>query len=166
MSVSDVTQTRLIQGTGIALSGFLTGYITLFSVIDRQALLTAPTTETAKLWQHVYNIGKTTAPPMAIVAGGIFGYLAYRAPNRDLARLYGAAAAIIPSIAPFTIFVMKATNDALHAAADKGATESQQIHALLDHWWKLNAVRALLVGTGTVLGVLASVRVAVSTVRL
>lgn len=166
MSTSDVTRTRLIQGTGIALSGFLTGYITLFSVIDRQALLKAPTTETAKLWQHVYNIGKSTAPPMAIIAGGIFGYLAYQAPNRDLARLYGVAAAIIPSIAPFTIFAMKATNDSLHAAADNGTTETHQIHALLDHWWKLNAVRALLVGTGTILGVLASVRVPMPTVRL
>lgn len=162
----------------------------MFSVIDRQALLKAPTTETAKLWQHVYNIGKSTAPPMAIIAGGIFGYLAYQgkfrprepeseyillistsfpttsAPNRDLARLYGVAAAIIPSIAPFTIFAMKATNDSLHAAADNGTTETHQIHALLDHWWKLNAVRALLVGTGTILGVLASVRVPMPTVRL
>ncbi|KAJ9123301.1 hypothetical protein QFC22_001500 [Naganishia vaughanmartiniae] len=87
--VSDVTQTRLIQGTGIAISGFLTastmrclfslaGYITLFSVIDRHALMKAPTTETAKLWHEMYNIGKNTAPPMAIVAGGIFGYLAYQ----------------------------------------------------------------------------------------
>lgn len=76
MSSSNLSQTRLLQGAGIACSGFLTGYISLFSVLDRFALMKAPTTETAKLWQGMYNVGKSSAPPMAIVSAGIFGYLA------------------------------------------------------------------------------------------
>lgn len=75
---NDVSQTRLLHGAGIAASGFLTGYITLFSITDRYALLAAPTTETAKLWQRLYNVGKNTAPVMAIASSGIFGYLAYQ----------------------------------------------------------------------------------------
>jgi hypothetical protein len=85
MSSTELSQTRLLNGVGIACSSFLTGYIGLFSVVDRFALMEVPTTETAKLWQRMYNVGKSSAPPMAIVSAGIFGYLAYHGEHHDSA---------------------------------------------------------------------------------
>lgn len=61
-------------------------------------------------------------------------------------------------IAPFTIFGMKSTNDALHLAADQGTTDTGRIRDLLDTWWKLNAVRAVITGSATALAVWASAR--------
>lgn len=174
MSSNNLSQTRLLQGTGIACSGFLTGYISLFSVVDRFALMETPTTETAKLWQGMYNVGKSSAPPMAILSAGIFGYLAYQgehrdwryrasadfphrsAPTRDLAQLYSATAVLLPLIAPYTLTLMKSTNNALHVAADKGTTDTARIRELLNTWWKLNAGRAALTGVATVLAIWAS----------
>ncbi|GHJ86312.1 hypothetical protein NliqN6_2714 [Naganishia liquefaciens] len=156
MSSNNLSQTRLLQSAGIACSGALTGYISLFSVIDRFALLESPTTETAKVWQRMYNVGKSSAPPMAIVTSGIFGYLAYQAPTKDLAQLYTATAVLLPLIAPYTLTLMKSTNNALHLTADKGTTESSRIRELLDSWWKLNAGRAALTGLATVLAIWAS----------
>ncbi|KAI5455256.1 hypothetical protein NCC49_000072 [Naganishia albida] len=155
---NDLSKTRLLHGAGIAASGFLTGYITLFSITDRYALLAAPTTETAEVWQRLYNVGKNTAPVMAVAASGIFGYLAYQAPTKELGQLYTASALLLPMIAPFTIFGMKSTNDALHLAADQGTTDTGRIRDLLDTWWKLNAVRAVITGSATALAVWASAR--------
>lgn len=75
---SDASQIRVLHGVGIAASGFLTGYITMFSIADRYALMAAPTTETAKLWQRLYNVGKNTSPVLAVASSGLFAYLAYQ----------------------------------------------------------------------------------------
>jgi hypothetical protein len=86
---TDASKTRLLHGVGIAASGFLTGYITMFSIADRYALMAAPTTETAKLWQRLYNVGKNTSPVLAITSSGLFAYLAYQGELRILLE-YGA----------------------------------------------------------------------------
>jgi hypothetical protein len=80
------------------------------------------------------------------------------APTKELGQLYTATALLLPMIAPFTVFVMKSTNDALHLAADKGTTDSARIRDLLDTWWKLNAARAVITGTATALAVWAAAR--------
>lgn len=80
------------------------------------------------------------------------------APTKELGQLYTATALLLPMIAPFTIFVMKSTNDALHLAAEKGTTDSARIRDLLDTWWKLNAARAVITGTATALAVWAAAR--------
>ena len=78
------------------------------------------------------------------------------APTRDLAQLYSATDVLLPLIAPYTLTLMKSTNNALHLAADKGTTDTARIRELLDTWWKLNAGRAALTGLATLLAIWAS----------
>lgn len=84
----------------------------------------------------------------------------YTAPERNL---YSLAAILVPAIIPFTIGIMKPTNDKLHAKADKyrlGASdveEDQELEDLLKRWTVLNTVRSLFPLTAAVLGVWAIV---------
>jgi hypothetical protein len=77
--------------------------------------------------------------------------------------LYTAAAILVPVIVPFTIGIMKPTNDKLHAKADKyrlGASdvkEDQELEELLKRWTALNTVRSLFPLAATVVGLWAVV---------
>jgi hypothetical protein len=69
----------------------------------------------------------------------------------------------VPVIVPFTIGVMKPTNDKLHAKADKyrlGASdmkEDQELEDLLKSWTALNIVRSLFPVAAAVVGIWAVV---------
>lgn len=77
--------------------------------------------------------------------------------------LYAAAAVIMPTIVPFTLGVMKPTNDMLMTKAGAGgkasdsSSESANVEALLEKWKKMNYVRAFVVGTGALLAATATV---------
>jgi len=77
--------------------------------------------------------------------------------------LYSAAAILVPVIIPFTIGIMKPTNDKLHAKADKyrlGASdvkEDRELEDLLTKWTALNTVRSFFPLAAAVFGLWAVV---------
>lgn len=94
-------------------------------------------------------------PKAAVLIGTVYAYAAY-----DCRRLGGywagfvAAAAATMSIGPFTLFVMKPTNDKLHRAAKKEPGFDQtQVSALMQTWEKLNYMRCSLPLLGSLVGI-------------
>lgn len=85
-------------------------------------------------------------------------------------KLNLAASILLPGIIPFTIAVMKPTNDKLFERVDSLSSasledktieaklaQSETTHALLDKWATLNLARAVLIAAGTLCGVIAAV---------
>ncbi|OAP58501.1 hypothetical protein AYL99_07591 [Fonsecaea erecta] len=115
----------------------------------------------ARQWQVAYNIGKKAGPFFALLASGNWLYTARKLPTEAKLqqRLLLAATVLSVSIMPFTLGIMKRTNDELHRRADaatrgeeedskadaqKGTVEKYETHDLLRWWAKLNFMRALL----------------------
>lgn len=77
--------------------------------------------------------------------------------------LYSAAAILVPTIVPFTIGIMKPTNDKLHAKADKyrlgssDVKEDQEMEELFRKWKMMNTIRSLFPLTAAILGLWAVV---------
>lgn len=72
-------------------------------------------------------------------------------------RLFWVAAALTVGIVPYTLILMKSTNDKLHRFAKKAEKEELSTYEigeseqLLKRWGTLNAVRSLLPLTGAIL---------------
>lgn len=71
--------------------------------------------------------------------------------------LYGLAALLCVGIAPFTVGVMKGTNDRLIELSEgaEQKVEEGEVRGLLEKWGRLNGVRSLLPVLGGVAGVVA-----------
>ncbi|KAF2754149.1 hypothetical protein EJ05DRAFT_150351 [Pseudovirgaria hyperparasitica] len=162
---------RLATLTG---SAFLSGFIFSFSWYGIQSVsYLAPPELLTQQWRRMYSIGASTAPVLALACAGGFGALSYA--SRQLGNttrlvtpsmLYGAAAVLVPTIAPYTILVMRpGANDELIGMAEKaergakgdGVGSEERIGELLANWKRMNFVRAVTVAAGTVLGGLATV---------
>ena len=143
----------------------------------------APSALKAKQWQKAYSIGVSFAPALSLVSAAAWGYLAYAGmsasnvfpsvPTNIAATahkesptehtktlLYLGATLFTPSIAPFTIIGMKGINGKLHAKADslsltETGVEDGTVGELAEQWKWYNLVRAVLAGTGAVLGLTA-----------
>lgn len=74
-----------------------------------------------------------------------------------ISRLFAVAAALTVGIVPYTVLLMKATNDKLLRFAKKAekeelsALEGEESVQLLRRWTLLNGVRSLLPLTGAVI---------------
>ncbi|KAI4723765.1 DUF1772-domain-containing protein [Aureobasidium sp. EXF-10728] len=149
---------RAAQVVGLTTSAFLAGSMASISWISVPALMDAPAPLLAKQWKKIFDQGKTSAPPMAVLSSAIFGYLAYREPTASSNfTLYTAAAILVPSIVPYTVFLMSSVNNKLHekasslanasltdTAVESGAAQGETAHELLDKWATLNFGRSLL----------------------
>ncbi|KAG9653549.1 DUF1772-domain-containing protein, partial [Aureobasidium melanogenum] len=145
------TGIRVAQVVGLTASAYLAGALGGFSVVAGPALLKAPAPLLAKQWQIVYDNGKVMAPPLSVLCSAIFGYLAYR-----------AAAIVVPSMIPYTVFLMGGVNSKLQekassladasltdTAVESGVAQGETVHQLVDKWLTLNLVRSLLPLFGT-----------------
>jgi uncharacterized membrane protein len=94
-------------------------------------------------WKPSYNHGKIMQGGLALL-GTILGLVAWWQ-SRNAMWLFGSIALISPW--PFTIFVIKPTNDTLLATDPQQADARSR--ALIERWGSLHAVR-------TALGVVAS----------
>lgn len=161
-------------------------YIASFSYATVPALRAAPVSEThlAKQWKHAFEIGKSSAPPFALISSSCFAFLAYNCefPRATSQRrkghplkscvtarhlrstppvspfmLYSAAALLAPCIVPYTLTVMGPTIAALVAKADGGpdAPSDSETKALIERWRLQNYTRAVITGTAAVLGAVA-----------
>jgi len=152
--------------------GILAGGISSISVISIPALSLAPSSVAAKQWSEIFRRGMKTAPPISLVSALALAYVAYERyvvnphdPVRSSWAIYTAAASLAVSIAPFTLLLMKKTNDELLALggpletkdrptyaevtavgvpAGNSVQEEHRFKELLTRWKRLNLVRSAL----------------------
>lgn len=148
-----------------------TGNIAALSLIAVPALTNArdeksvPPGTVVKLWNKIYDAGKSQNPPVAATTAAAFLYLAWSVhpgspTTYNLAGLYTAAAVLTVSIVPYTILTMRPTNNALiKLAKSRGeltSTEVAQSNDLLGRWVVLNGIRSLLPLLGGVVATTAA----------
>ncbi|GKZ63366.1 hypothetical protein AnigIFM60653_007614 [Aspergillus niger] len=162
---------RIALAVGLSGAAWLSGNIAALSLIAVPALANArdeksvPPGTVVKLWNKIYDAGKSQNPPVAATTAAAFLYLAWsvhpRSPTTyNLAGLYTAAAVLTVSIVPYTILMMRPTNNALiKLAKSRGeltATEVAQSNDLLGRWVVLNGIRSLLPLVGGVVAITAA----------
>ncbi|KAJ3809476.1 hypothetical protein EV368DRAFT_48170 [Lentinula lateritia] len=156
--------TRIAVALGLTGSAWCSGAIMSCSFIAVSALLdpsipSAAAGHTSIIWQNVYKRGKESIPFVAMSTSAAFVYAAYTVPNplslESIQRsktllLFGGLLTV--GIIPFTLMVMKSTNDALHAKAASVQRRSKEGSVtLLDDgtkelartWNILNFIRGL-----------------------
>ncbi|KAI9721374.1 MAG: hypothetical protein M1835_004007, partial [Candelina submexicana] len=116
---------HVAQVIGITASAFLSGSTIALSYYAVPSFLLAPTPLLLRQWRAMYDRGKVTGPPLSILGGLSYAYLAYHthynnfknpllltghASDTSVARLYVAAALLSLSVAPFTAIFMLGTN--------------------------------------------------------
>ncbi|MCJ1389956.1 hypothetical protein MMC18_002814 [Xylographa bjoerkii] len=168
---SESAQIRVLQAIGLTTSAFLGGAVLAMSYAAIPPLYSAPSPLSAKQWRVLYRRGVVVAPPFAALTSAIFGYLSYtlKQTSRPNAEFYGLAAASVIGIVPYTLLVMKGTNDKLMARAveaekldvtDKvtqaGMPKGESTNELLDRWAFYNAIRGVFPLMATALGMWAT----------
>ncbi|TID22442.1 DUF1772-domain-containing protein [Venturia nashicola] len=161
---------RIAQVVGVTSAAYLSGYVANFSIVGVPSLARASPSAKAQTWQDMYNIGASTAPYLAIVSSISFGYLASTVPRTpELFKsnssrtfyLHTLAAILVPVIVPYTVGIMKPTNDELHARADRyrlvawDVKEDEELDNLLKKWTALNMTRSLFPLAAAVVGLWA-----------
>jgi hypothetical protein len=121
-------------------------------------------------WQRTYTLGASTMPFTGLISAAAYFWLGLRAPGIGSfrARMYIAAGALTAGIVPFTVLVMRGTNERLKALRERvgvdakvgegGVVAEQERSAkgLVDWWGVLNLGRAGLLIAGTVCGLIAT----------
>lgn len=129
------------------------GTISTISIISLPAIKAAPEASAA-VWAELYARGAGFVPKIGSVVTASYLYAAYITFGRG-GRWEGfaAAAACVASIVPFTLIVMKSTNDRLHKAAKDGVKGTDPpVASAMNTWGVLNLTRGLLPLAGAILG--------------
>ncbi|TPX17147.1 uncharacterized protein E0L32_003265 [Thyridium curvatum] len=151
---------RIAATTGIVASAWISGSIAGLSLmaVPGMAAGLVPAQELARQWEAMFNIGKNLGPGMALFTLLPYSYAAYQrsAGNRDW-RSYAVACGLTLAIVPYTLILMRPTNNQLLAAA-AGATRSlgdEAVKDLLGKWKLLNLARSFLPLFGSLIGLSA-----------
>ncbi|GAA5918462.1 hypothetical protein JCM6882_005141 [Rhodosporidiobolus microsporus] len=156
------TSTSLVAVLAPALALPLSGAILSLSYSSTPLFLsltrTASVSSSLREVRSLFSSGSHIFPQVASVSAALFSFLAYSLPEKR--KAYGAAAALVASILPFTVLLMlPASNQRLIdlndlAKKDKDAVEGKrgEVEGLLKTFGRLNAVRAVLVAAGGVVG--------------
>ncbi|PGH16073.1 hypothetical protein AJ79_02053 [Helicocarpus griseus UAMH5409] len=172
------TAFRVAQAVGLSGAAWLSGNIAAYSVNVTPSLLTSaqesnlPSPVLAKLWRNVYEKGKTQNPPIAIATAAAFFYLSwsvrsgtllFREAAENAATLYCTAGLLTLGIVPYTIAMMKTTNNALNEKAKAVQSEpavkvgaGDETEELVRKWTALNGVRSLFPLAGALVGAYAA----------
>jgi hypothetical protein len=165
---------RLLQTLGLTTTSILAGLSLSISVFLVPALLQSPTPLLLSQWRRAYHAGARTMAPLALLASSIHIYLAYSSyshfalselvwsPLKHQWRGYLAAAALAGGIVPYTLLLMRGTNNALMGAAQRADAEGAKwpdvgvqaatARQLLDDWATLNLGRALMLSAAALVG--------------
>ncbi|KAH0255972.1 DUF1772-domain-containing protein, partial [Aureobasidium melanogenum] len=155
---------------GITSAAWLSGNISALSLISIPAVAnikndsSLSNAHAVRIWQQNYQRGATQNPPIALGASASLGYLAWSLRNLRTATvvglrpsaLFAIAAVSTIAIVPFTIVLMRPTNNellGLAARAQKDETsvaETKDVEGLLERWTALNRVRGVLPMVGAV----------------
>ncbi|GAA5833103.1 hypothetical protein JCM11251_006517 [Rhodosporidiobolus azoricus] len=165
MSSTDLLRLAAIAAPALALplsGGILSlsySSVPLFLALSRTASVSSSLREVRSL----FSSGSHIFPQVASLSAFLFSYLAYFYPSKR--KEYTVAASLVASILPFTTAVMlPASNQALidlDELAKKGNKElvegkRVEVEALLRRFGWLNAVRAVCVAAGGIVGLKAA----------
>ncbi|KAN0062973.1 hypothetical protein ACQY0O_004796 [Thecaphora frezii] len=163
-----------IAAVGLSASGITAGLYLAYPFLYNQAFLPPPPSSSSQshpslahrlnLWARGYHAGKRTNPPFSLAAAiAYFSSIYLRGPDRAK-RLYLIAGLLHLSAVPFTLLVIKPTNDRLFklqkaAEEDESTVDAAEADRLLGRWtWLHNArtlvtLAALAVGSYATFGV-------------
>jgi len=122
----------------------------------------SPAPLAARQFVDLYNLGVSTAPPLAALVASTLGYVAYNQdPSSPVFKFNVAAIVLNLAIMPFTLVAIFPTVHKLKAkkaklagaaledkAVEAGVVKEETTNALLGKWARLNLVRAALSGAG------------------
>ncbi|KAJ5232471.1 hypothetical protein N7468_005427 [Penicillium chermesinum] len=104
-----------------------------------------PSAQVARQWKNLYDLGKSQNPPARSRRGLCF-----------LSALFSAAAALCISIVPYTLVVMKKTNDALAMKGSSKSESDSDLVGLLQRWGTLNQLRGVFPTAAAICGLVAA----------
>ena len=115
--------------------------------------------QAAPAWAGLYNHGVAIMPKVAGLVATSFLYAAYTSSETDDGgrqswKGYTAAAVLAVAIVPYTIALMRPTNDILLSAAAGTANALTEVRGLIDKWAVLNLIRSTLPLASAVVGFL------------
>jgi anthrone oxygenase-like protein len=137
---------------GLIAAALFTGAAVYVSLCEQPARLKLDDRALLTEWQPAYKHGAAMQAPLALV-GAVLGFVAWwQAP--DWRWLLGGI--VILSAWPYTLIVIKPTNDRL--LATNPADAGPQTRALIEKWGALHAGRSAIGALTTVLFLWASLR--------
>jgi uncharacterized membrane protein len=134
-----------VQFLAVLACTLFAGAAIYISFVEHPARMSGDTRTAATVWAPSYRRATMMQAPLAIVSflAGVTAWLL----GGGLLWLVGAV--LIGSVVPFTLVVIKRTNDQLLAPGrDLGSSDTR---ALLENWGKLHAMRSLLSFVASVL---------------
>jgi len=167
---STPTAVSLLQILNISTASCLTGITLSTSFILVPRLLESPTPLLLQQWQRAYLAGRSRFAPLFALNGLLCFYLAWATRHLPASAAirkstgYLAAGFCALGILPYTLLVIKPTNDKLLRKADdtKALGKADEVveiglggetaHALVDWWGVLNLGRAAIGAVGALVG--------------
>ncbi|KAF5853665.1 hypothetical protein GGP41_006469 [Bipolaris sorokiniana] len=171
--LSKKTMTTKLQAAAIILGSFLSGSMISLSAITIPILMenTADASQLLRQWTRLYNYGNQVLPGMAVGTFLLYALVCFRrrrAVTSKLWRLLALASLSTVSIIPFTLIIMKPTNNELFRMESvtrmiqleeaggvniMGIKEAEELVV----WWSfMHAMRSTFPLVGTILGVVAT----------
>ncbi len=141
---------QLIELVAVLACTLFTGAAVYITAVEHPARLSCGTEIAATQWAPSYKRATVMQAPLALVAGlsGIVRFI------QGGEALWGGAALLILAVVPFTLIVIRPTNNQLlDARRDRGSDETRR---LLETWGRLHAVRSVLSGVASILFVWAA----------
>jgi hypothetical protein len=77
--------------------------------------------------------------------------------NQRASRLYTACAAIIPTFIAFALVLQKPLDNQILEAAASDKADLAQLRGLFERWYRLTAIRAIIMGSAAITGAWAIV---------
>lgn len=131
-------------------------------------ILLAPDSLVARQWKKLFDLGKASAPPIAVASALSFGFISYQwygTLNQPKAEFYGLSAFLTICVVPYTLVLMRGVNGKLLSKAAQISTlkkdddfdesqlpKGQSSKELVDLWATYNAVRGILPLAGSIIG--------------
>ena len=144
--------TEVLSLVAILACALFAGAAIYINLVEHPARLTCGTEAAARQWAPSYKRAAVMQASLAIVAA-VAGAVQWVETRQSL-WLWGTIA--IAVVVPFTLLVIRPTNDKLLAAGRDLA--SAETRTLLESWGRLHAVRSVLSLVAAVLFVWAAVR--------
>jgi hypothetical protein len=129
---------HLIAGVAVLLCSLFTGAAIYINLVEHPARLSCGTEEAARQWAPSYRRATLMQATLALAAAvtGIATWIH----GEGILWLWGGF--LILAVVPFTLLVIRPTNDRLLAPGrDLASAETRQ---LLERWGRLHAVRSVL----------------------
>jgi hypothetical protein len=137
----------LVEHLANVIAALFTGAAIYVNVAEQPARLALPDAEMLVQWQQSYKRAAVMQGSLAML-GGLLGLIAFYASGR-WSWLLGAIVLLLAW--PYTLIVIKPTNDALNAASPSAA--GSETRRLVEKWGSLHAGRSAL-GVGATIAYL------------